>query len=147
MNQSWCVHRIGILASASNRGSMCMELLPICIVSSHSAKQWWPLTGGTAYFIACIYSKFRFVETLYWWNIYICIYFHIFAFCVAFNTDIVVVNGIFVTCSCGLFYWHGLTLISARIGNYIPDKMRSEITYPFLNSQTSTVQPLKFWNG
>ena len=33
----------------------------------------------------------------------------------------------------GLFYKHGLTLIFAWIGNYMPSKVWDEITYPFPN--------------
>ena len=46
--------------------------------------------------------------------------------------------------SSSLFYQHGLTLILAWISNYMPGKVWDESTYPF---QTSTVAPLKFWNG
>ena len=41
-------------------------------------------------------------------------------------------------------YWHGLTLILARITNYIHYKVWDEISYPFHNS---TVAPLMFRNG
>ena len=43
----------------------------------------------------------------------------------------------------GPFNWHGLTLISAWISNYIHYEVWYEITYPFLNFN---VQPLKFGN-
>ena len=38
------------------------------------------------------------------------------------------------------FYQHGLTLIPAWIGNYMPSKVWGEITYPFLNFNGCTVQ-------
>ena len=38
------------------------------------------------------------------------------------------------------FYWHGLTLISAWISNYIHYKMWDEIIYPFLNFNGATVE-------
>ena len=44
----------------------------------------------------------------------------------------------------GPFYQHGLTLIPAWISNHTHSKDWDGITYPF---QTSTVAPLKFWNG
>ena len=44
-----------------------------------------------------------------------------------------------------LFYWHGLTLIPARISNYMHYKVWDQITYHFPNY--SAVQPYKFWNG
>ena len=46
--------------------------------------------------------------------------------------------------TCGPFYLHGLTLISAWMSNYIHYKLWDEITYPILYL---TVQPLKFRNG
>ena len=44
----------------------------------------------------------------------------------------------------GSFYWHGLTLITVWINNYINLKCEMEL---LIHSQTSTVQPLKFGNG
>ena len=38
------------------------------------------------------------------------------------------------------FYKHGLTLIPAWISNYMPGKVRGEITYPFLNFNGCTVE-------
>ena len=43
----------------------------------------------------------------------------------------------------GSFYWHGLTLISARISNHIPSKVRDEVTYPFSNFNGATIE---VWN-
>ena len=37
------------------------------------------------------------------------------------------------------FYYHGLTLISARVSSYFHYKVREEITYPFLNFNGATV--------
>ena len=42
--------------------------------------------------------------------------------------------------SSGPFYWHGLTLISAWISNYMANKVWDEITYPFLNFNGATVE-------
>ena len=41
----------------------------------------------------------------------------------------------------GPFCWYGLTLIPARISNYMPGKVWHDVTYPF---KTATVAPLKF---
>ena len=41
---------------------------------------------------------------------------------------------------CGLFYLHGLTLIPVWISNYIHYKLWDEITYPFLNFNSCTVE-------
>ena len=38
------------------------------------------------------------------------------------------------------FYWHGLTLILPWISNYILSKIWDEITYPFLNFNSCTVE-------
>ena len=38
------------------------------------------------------------------------------------------------------FYQHGLTLISAWISNYMPNKVWDEITYPFLNFNGCTIE-------
>ena len=40
----------------------------------------------------------------------------------------------------GSFYKHGLTLIPAWISNYIYYNVWYEITYPFLNFNSATVQ-------
>ena len=40
----------------------------------------------------------------------------------------------------GPFYSHGLTLIPAWISNYIHYKVWNEITYPFLNFNSATVE-------
>ena len=42
--------------------------------------------------------------------------------------------------ACGPFYYHGLTLFPAWISNYIHYKMWDEITYPFLNFNSATVE-------
>ena len=42
--------------------------------------------------------------------------------------------------TCGPFYQHGLTLISAWISNYVTYKVWDEITYPFLNFNGCTVE-------
>ena len=42
--------------------------------------------------------------------------------------------------ACTPFYLHGLTLISAWISNYMPNKVEDEITYPFLNFNSATVE-------
>ena len=39
----------------------------------------------------------------------------------------------------GLFYKHGLTLIPAWISNYSHQRVWDEITYPFLNFNSATV--------
>ena len=39
---------------------------------------------------------------------------------------------------CGPFYQHGLTLITAWIGNHMPSKVWDEITYAFLNFNVRT---------
>ena len=44
----------------------------------------------------------------------------------------------------GPFYSHGLTLILAWISNYMPRKVWDEITYPFLNFNSCTVE-VKEW--
>ena len=49
------------------------------------------------------------------------------------------VNGLAPNLS-GPFYKHGLTLIPARISNYIHYKVWDEITYPFLNFNGATVE-------
>ena len=41
---------------------------------------------------------------------------------------------------CSPFYWHGLTLIPAWISNHMPNKMWDDITYPFLNFNSCTVE-------
>ena len=38
------------------------------------------------------------------------------------------------------FYQHGLTLIPAWTSNYMPSKVWDEITYPFLNFNSATVE-------
>ena len=53
------------------------------------------------------------------------------------------VNNVAVDAS-SRFYLRGLTLIPACISNYMPGKVWSEITYPFLNFNGCTV---KFRNG
>ena len=40
----------------------------------------------------------------------------------------------------GTFYKHGLTLIPAWISNHIPSKLWDEITYPFPNFKSGTVE-------
>ena len=42
--------------------------------------------------------------------------------------------------SCGPFYYHGLTLIPTWISNHMPSKVWDEITYPFLNFKSCTVE-------
>ena len=42
--------------------------------------------------------------------------------------------------ACGPFYSHGVTLIPARISNYMPGKVWDGITYPFLNLNGCTVE-------
>ena len=41
---------------------------------------------------------------------------------------------------CGPLYYHGLTLIPARISNYMTGKMWDEITYPLPNVYGCTVE-------
>ena len=41
--------------------------------------------------------------------------------------------------TCTPFYWHGLTLITVWISNYMPGKVWGEITHPFLNFNGCTV--------
>ena len=43
----------------------------------------------------------------------------------------------------GPFYWHGLTLIPAWTSNHMPHKVWDEITYPFLNFNSCTVEVLE----
>ena len=43
----------------------------------------------------------------------------------------------------GPFYWEGLTLIPAWISNYIHYDVGDEITYPFLNFDSATVEVKK----
>ena len=38
------------------------------------------------------------------------------------------------------FYEHGLTLVSAWIGNHMPSKVWGEITYPFLNFNGAAIE-------
>ena len=40
----------------------------------------------------------------------------------------------------GPFYWHGLTLIPALIGNNMPCNVWDEITYQFLNFNGAAVE-------
>ena len=42
------------------------------------------------------------------------------------------------------FYWHGLTLIPVWISNYMPGRVWDEITYPFLNFNSYTVEVWKW---
>ena len=46
----------------------------------------------------------------------------------------------YVETNLGPFYWHGLTLIPAWISNHIHPKVWAEITYPFLNFNSVTVE-------
>ena len=41
---------------------------------------------------------------------------------------------------CGHFYWCELTLIPAWISNHTPSKVWDEITYPFLNFNSCTIE-------
>ena len=41
---------------------------------------------------------------------------------------------------CGHFYYHGLTLIPPWISNYTHYNVWNEITYPFLNFNSATVE-------
>ena len=45
-----------------------------------------------------------------------------------------------ITISSSPFYKHGLTLIPAWISNHMPGKVWDEITYPFLNFNSCTVE-------
>ena len=42
--------------------------------------------------------------------------------------------------SLGLFYWHGLTSIPARISKHVSGKVWDEIIYPLLNFYGATVE-------
>ena len=56
--------------------------------------------------------------------------------------DILII-GVLLFYNWDLFYYHGLTLIPARVSNHMPNNVWDEITYPFLKFNSCT---LKFGN-
>ena len=53
--------------------------------------------------------------------------------------DATVENGPWIV-TCVFFYEHGLILIPAYISNHMPSKVWDEITYPFLNFKSHTIE-------
>ena len=45
----------------------------------------------------------------------------------------------------GSFYWHELTLIPACLGNHMPSKVLTEITYPSPNFNGQTFEVILEW--